>query len=399
VFYTRCVNAPYTEGHIQVVRMMTKSLLLHGVKSILFNFDYSVARSTIEDRHVCKYRIDQKIPLVTRDSLYRFSAPIAAYAVSMEALKTLRFFSLEKALKRDNYVVNIVNCSRYPRMFLRGLSTAPIILHFYMSNVRLKPMTRILTEKADLIMASSYTLAQYLEKTGVNREKIRVVYPPIDTELHKPLAKERSRSKLGLPMEAEILVYIGGLKPTRFPAERMLSVMKKLAREIPEVRLLVFASANRENAERAQELLRKIRQANLGRNIVVWVKDLTDTEKNMIYSAADVFLFPHFETKTAIEPPLTVLEAMASGAVVVAPETSSLSEIIVDGKNGFLFGNSDFDDLAKVLANVLSNTGLGGTISQPARQTIEEKASLLITGARIVELYRSLLSGECASAH
>jgi len=84
---------------------------------------------------------------------------------------------------------------------------------------------------------------------------------------------------------------------------------------------------------------------------------------------------------------------------VVAPETSSLSEIIVDGKNGFLFGNSDFDDLAKVLANVLSNTGLGGTISQPARQTIEEKASLLITGARIVELYRSLLSGECASAH
>ena len=96
VFYTRCVNAPYTEGHIQVVRMITKSLLLYNVRSIILNFKYNIRQSAIEDACVSRHRIEQKIPLITRDSLYQFSAPIAAYAVSMEALKTLRFFLLTK---------------------------------------------------------------------------------------------------------------------------------------------------------------------------------------------------------------------------------------------------------------------------------------------------------------
>jgi glycosyltransferase involved in cell wall biosynthesis len=394
VFYARCVNAPYTEGHIQMIRMLTKSLLLYNIKSIIFNFKYGVNRLTFEDSYVSKHRIEQYIPLVTRDSLYKFSAPTAAYALSMETLKTLRFFLLEKTLKSKGCVVNIVNCSRYPRMFLRRLSRAPIILHFYMPNIRLRPMTRMLAKKANLIIASSYTLSQYLEELGVSKEKIRVVYPPIDTELYQPLRKEWARIKLGLPTRARIIMYIGGLKRTRFPEEEMLKVIKKLVKEIPEVMLLVFTPKDSENIKRVPKILRKIKQAHLMQTIKIRAKDLTDTEKTLVYSAADVFLFPCFVTRTAIQPPLTVLEAMASGAVVVAPKIPLLSEIIIDNNNGFLFSNSDYDNLADRLADVLVDTDRKIAVSKRARQTIEQKASLLTTGAKVAEIHRNLLSGD-----
>lgn len=392
VFYTRCVNAPYTEGHIQVIRMMIKSLLLYNVKSIIFNFRYGVNQLAVEDRHVSKHRIEQRIPLVARDSMYKFSAPIAAYALSLETLKTLRFFLLENTLRSNKYVVNIVNCSRYPRMFLRRLSRAPMILHFYMPNIRLRSMTRILTEKANLIIASSYTMSQYLEEIGVNKEKIRVVYPPIDTELYKPLRKEWARSKLGLSKKAKTIVYIGSLKRIRFPEDMVLEVMKKIVKEIPDVTLLVFTSRDSENIKRAAETFRKTKLANLAQTIKIYAKDLTDIEKTTIYNAADVFLFPCFVTKTAIEPPLTVLEAMASGAAVVVPKVSSLSEIITDNRNGFLFVTKDYDALADKLVNILVEPKLRIEVSQNARQTIDEKVSLLIAGATLVELHRSVLS-------
>jgi len=386
VFYARGVNAPYTEGHIQVIRMMTKSLSLYHVESIIFNYKYSTNLLTVEDRHVSKRRIEQKIPLVTRDSLYKFNAAIAAYALSMETLKTFRFFLIENTLKSGGYVVNIVNCSRYPRMLLRRLSRAPIILHFYMPNIRLKSATQVLTEKANLIIASSHTLSKYLERIGVDKEKIRVVYPPIDTELYRPRRKELIRSQLDLPTKAKVILYIGGLKRTRFPNETVLGAMKKLAKEIPEALLLVFTPRSALNIKRILEI------SSLSRNIDMYARDLTDSDKSEIYSLADVFLFPNFAAGTAIEPPLTVLEAMSSGTPVVAPKTPSLEEILTDNKNGFLFEANSSEALANKLTEVLLNTQLRVQVSEQARQTINQKASLLIAGANIIELHRRLLN-------
>jgi glycosyltransferase involved in cell wall biosynthesis len=333
--------------------------------------------------------------LVARDSTYKFNTPIAIYAFSMETLKTLRFFLIENALKSNSCVIHIVNCSRYPRTFLKRLSKAPLVLHFYMPNLRSKLMTRVLAKKADLIISSSHTLSRYLQETGLDKEKLEVVYPPIDTEFYRPLGKEWARSKLGLSMEDKLVVYIGGLKHTRFPEKIMLEMMTKLVKEIPEAMLLVFTSKDNENIRRAREISMKVKRAGLKQCISIGIQDLTDTEKNIVYNAADVFLFPRFAAKTAIEPPLTVLEAMACAAPVVTPKIPSLSEIIADNENGFLFEPKNHYDLANKLTNVAADTNLRTKVSRHARETIIQKASLPIIGARMIELQRKLtrLSG------
>jgi glycosyltransferase involved in cell wall biosynthesis len=235
-------------------------------------------------------------------------------------------------------------------------------------------------------------VSKHLEEIGVSNERIRVLYPPVDMRLYKPLEKKWARSKLDLPIEAKIVVYIGGLKRTRFPEETMLEIMKELWKEIPEVILLVCTSRDIENLERALEISRKIKAANLSRRILIWARNLTDFEKTMIYNAADLFLLPHFGVKTAIEPPLTVLEAMACGTTVLVPETPSLSEIVADSKNGFVFRVSDYNALLKKLESALTCRKLKARMAYDARHTIDQKASLLTTGAKMIEFFESVIS-------
>jgi len=370
---------------------MVKSLLLYNVKSQVFNFRYQVKGSNREDHLLSDHRIEQRIPLVSRDSLYKFSIPISAYALSMEAIKTLRFFLLENNTTSKSYVVNIVNCSRYPRMLLRKLSRNPIILHFYMANIRLKPITRLLAEKANFIVASSYTTARHLREIGVETNKIMVLYPPIDTEFYKPLNKEWARSRLGLSSKAKIILYIGGLKRVRFPTNIIMEAMRRIVNEFSNAKLLVFTSSDMKNVGQVPEIIRKAKSVKLTENVSIHARDLTDLEKNILYNAADVFLFPSHAAKIAIEPPLTVLEAMASGATVVVPKVSPLNEIVDDTRNGFSFLLNDYDVLADKLANALSEAKARVRISTNARQTIVDKASPLVAGGKLVRLYSDVL--------
>jgi len=395
VFYTKGLNAPYTEGHIQIVRMIVRSLMLYGIKSVIFNFKYDVDEPYAEDDLLREFRIQQRIPLISRESMISSRRrAILAYSLLMETIKVPKFLLFENALKHRNYVVNIVNCFRYPRIFVKKMLKAPIILHFYFPHLHGRYMMTLFANEADLIIASSQGVAQYLKRQGVIKEKIAIVYPPVDTELYKPLSKHLVRAKLGLPKEAKIILYIGDLRPTRFPDVKVLRVMEELAKEFPEALLLIFTPESNSNIKRAHEIFRKAEILSLADRVKVYVKNLSEKEKRSIYAASDIFFFPESGSRTAVEPPLTALEAMASGVVVFAPKLSALSEIIANDENGFLFETNDSTILSNKLADLLTDRDLRLKIFQNARQTILNKASLATAGKEMIRLQKSLLERE-----
>lgn len=394
VFYTRGLNAPFTEGHIQITRMIMKSLLLQGIQSVIFNFKYHVSESCARNDLASKFRMEQRIPKVSRnDVLSGRSKSIFAYSLLMETLGTPKFLLFENALKHESCVVNIVNCFRYPRIFVKKMLKAPVVLHFYIPHLRGRYMLRLFGNKADLFIASSQGVAQYLEGHGISKEKVAIVYPPVDTELYKPLSKYPVRSQLDLPKENKIILYIGNLKPTRFPEDKILRVMEELAKEIPETLFLIFAPKNNLNIERANQIRMKAETLGLVDKVKVRVENLSEKEKTSIYAASDVFFFPESGSRAAVEPPLTVLEAMASGRVVLAPKLSASSELITDRRNGFLFEQKDFNNsLARKFADILTNKELRTSVSRCARQTVEQKLSLLTIGSAMVKHFRALTS-------
>ena len=393
VFYTRGLNAPFTEGHIQIVRMITKSLLLYGTQSVIFNFKYNVGESHAGDDLACKFRIEQRIPKVSRNNvLSGRGRSIFAYSLLMETLGTPKFLLSEHALRHENYIVNIVNCFRYPRIFAKKILKAPVVLHFYIPHLRGRYMLRLFGNEADLFIASSQGVAQYLDECGVTKGKIAVVYPPVDTELYKPLSKHLVRSQLDLLKENKIILYMGNLKPTRFPEDKILRVTEELVKDIPETLLLIFAPKNNLNIKRANEIRMKAEMLSLVDTVKVCVENLSEKEKTSIYAASDIFFFPESGSRAAVEPPLTVLEAMASGRVVFAPKLSASSELITDGKNGFLFEEKDYNTLARRFADILMNKELRIRVSRCARQTVEQKLSLSTIGSNMLKHFRALTS-------
>ena len=66
--------------------------------------------------------------------------------------------------------------------------------------------------------------------------------------------------------------------------------------------------------------------------------------------------------------PLTILEAWASGAPVIASDLGAMSEMIAHGKNGLLFRAGDSYDLVEKVRLIASDNTLSDSISTVARR-------------------------------
>jgi glycosyltransferase involved in cell wall biosynthesis len=85
--------------------------------------------------------------------------------------------------------------------------------------------------------------------------------------------------------------------------------------------------------------------------------------------------------------PVAVLEAMASGAVVIATQHSGIPEAVVDGDTGYLVPEHDVDGMAQACLRLLQDDLLLQSMRQKARRRVE----MLFTVDRQVSLLRNIM--------
>lgn len=400
IFYVRGYDSPYTEGHIEIVRCMVRSLLSKSIKSLIFNYKYKTYDENlnygVEDRTLPLTKFEQNIPLIDREELFHENRRSkVVYATLMETVLSLKFLLKERYMSRYCHcIVNMVNCFRYPRFLLKKFSPFPVVLQLFARKTAKRETTKMLIDKADVIVASSKSLAYYLQrKYNVDSPKIQTVYPPLDVDFYKPLDKGRSRSKLGLTKSDKVILYIGNLRKQRFPEDIILGLMNKLLETDSKTKLLVFSPQVKGNSERKTEIRAKANSLNLGQNVTINIRNLSEVEKKIIYSASDIFLFPPVESGEAVEPPLTVLEAISTGLPVVSSDVASIREVITDEVNGLImpFRNDKLSFLAERISSLLEHDDERMKLSYNARQNVMEKLSPHNTCNRLIEIYRNLL--------
>jgi len=87
-----------------------------------------------------------------------------------------------------------------------------------------------------------------------------------------------------------------------------------------------------------------------------------------VYAAADVFLLP-----TLYDPFANVtLEALAAGLPVITSAQNGASEIMENGKNGFILPRADDDKLIVHLLDELSDPTLRAGFRQPAQSLAQQ---------------------------
>jgi glycosyltransferase involved in cell wall biosynthesis len=241
----------------------------------------------------------------------------------------------------------------------------------------------------DAYACTSQAVSDALAAQGYPATKLRVVPPPIDVGRFHRVDRAVARRALGLPEEAFLVVYIGTISPLRFPAEQVLRALSLAAVHIPNLSLAVFAPIGTHPYNLAWAA-GHVRRAVLGSALPVSVepRDLSEEQKIALYGAADVVLLP-FSAPVAVEPPLTLLEAMACQATVAVTPAANRSQIIANRWNGIAY--SAPEDLSQRLVQLHA---LGAPVQRAlgtaARASVVERYSFAAVAQVLAGLWQDL---------
>ena len=103
-----------------------------------------------------------------------------------------------------------------------------------------------------------------------------------------------------------------------------------------------------------------------------------------LYAAADAFILPSVSEGLSN----SLLEAMASGLVVIASAVGGSAETLEDGVTGLLFARDDKKAAAACVRRVLDQPDLAMKLGANARRVCVERYALSRIAARLEELYR-----------
>ena len=113
---------------------------------------------------------------------------------------------------------------------------------------------------------------------------------------------------------------------------------------------------------------------------------LTKEQLLMEYQNTDVFLFPSRFEGFGYAP----AEAMACGTPVVAAKTSSIPEVVEDGKSGILCDIDDVDGFVHAVQKITLNQALHNKMKKRAREIAVERFSMKQWGTVWSEMLLSL---------
>jgi glycosyltransferase involved in cell wall biosynthesis len=207
-----------------------------------------------------------------------------------------------------------------------------------------RAIASLLLPEADAIVAVSRALAEELAHLGVPRDRLHVVPNGVDPTLFHPRDRSSARLALGVPGDADIVLFVGRLEPQKGVHE-LLDAFERVRARAPRALLVLAGDGVDLEAVRAR----------VSRWAPAAVRLLGATEHARVaewMSACDVLALPSWAEGT----PNVVLEALASGRPVVATRVGGIPDVLRDERAGILVPPRDVSALADALATALYAT-------------------------------------------
>jgi len=115
---------------------------------------------------------------------------------------------------------------------------------------------------------------------------------------------------------------------------------------------------------------------------------------------SDILLAPSVTDKNGDQEgiPVTLMEAMASGVLVVSTRHSGIPELVSSGTTGFLAEERDVGGIAHALDTLICDPGLGERMSVAARAKVAAAFDIGVLNRQLEAHYRMLLSSGVPAA-
>jgi glycosyltransferase involved in cell wall biosynthesis len=235
-----------------------------------------------------------------------------------------------------------------------------------------------LRASAGLIVASQVERQRLQAFYGVASAKIAPIFNPMDVTTWGASDRDEARSTLGIPSDAQVVVYHGRIQIWQKGLDILLEAWEQLCCERPnkDLRLLLVGTG-----KDADELRQRI--AGMQLKGVLWIDEyVRDRSAIQRYlSAADVYTLPSRKEGFPVAP----IEAMACGLPVVATDVAGISDILEKGEvnGGLIVPREDTKALMLALKRVLDDEVWGRELGKLARLRTEECFSFEVIGKQL----------------
>jgi D-inositol-3-phosphate glycosyltransferase len=253
-----------------------------------------------------------------------------------------------------------------------------------------EPIARIIGEEqvveaADMLIANTDLEAkQLINLYDADPGRVEVVHPGVDLNVFRPFDKARARADLGLPADADVLLFAGRLQPLKGP-DVLLRAVAELLRQTPALRsrivVPVVGGPSGSGLEHPESLAQLSTELGLD-DVVRFVPPVAQQDLARWGAAATLVAVPSYNESFG----LVAAEAQATGTPVVAAAVGGLTTVVRDGHSGLLVDGHEAREWAAALRRVIEDDDLrirleGGALEQ-ARQFAWEK-----TAARSLDVY------------
>ena len=241
-----------------------------------------------------------------------------------------------------------------------------------------KRLTRWLIRQMDAVIATSELSASYLKRAAT------VVMHGVDTDLYAPpIDRAAAFAEAGLPGRYAIGCF--GRVRAQKGTDVFVAAMCRLLPRYPDFTAVVVGAIVPEQQGFADGLKRQIEAAGLSSRIVI-TGELANEEVRRWYQRLTIYAFTSRNEGFG----LTLIEAMASGAALVAARAGAAEFVVEDGVSGVLTPTGDADELVAALEPLMRDPAAASAIGERGRARVLEKFSLDAEAKAIAAVYERL---------
>jgi D-inositol-3-phosphate glycosyltransferase len=256
-----------------------------------------------------------------------------------------------------------------------------------------EPLRRVIGEEqvvaaADRLVANTAEEArQLVDLYGADASRVVTAAPGVDLEHFRPGEASSARTRLGIPPDAVVLLFVGRIQPLKAPDVLLRAAARMLEQEPALRSRLVVAviggpsGSGLNEPEALQHLARELR-----------IDDVTRFEppsagKDRLrdwYRAATVVAVPSHNESFG----LVALEAQACGTPVVATDVGGLRTTVRDGVSGLLVPGHGADQWAAALSKAVELR----EVLRPGALAHAAQFSWASTADELLATYRDVLA-------
>ncbi len=344
-------------------------------------------------------------PIFVREDLKRWGTHIKFFSdiFSYNYLSASKFVNLLVKRKKEKF--DVVAFHDWLAAFAgaiieKEIPSLPTVFHVHSIEEQralgggsqvIKEIEREAARDADSIITVSYSMKDFLVSLGYPKEKINVCYNGCDPEKYNPKKVdprkvEELKKLYGIKPEEKVIFFIGRLTAVK-GVYNLVNAMPLVLEEFPRVKLVILGKG-----EQYKDLITFVQQHNIGNKVIIRSEWVSEEERILHYSMADVCVFPSLSEPFGI----VSLEAMAmeKPVVVGASGVSGLREQVIPSdpnRTGVHVDGNKPEDIAWGIKEVLRNFEEAKKWGKNGRKRVLKEFTWEKAAKRTLAIYEKLI--------